>query len=106
VYRILSMTPHEDYTAGEIDKPELMSVRRASGGLIDGTQVHVLSYLGATWGSGDPRFATEQIVNFTRQVTSQRGAMTWDTPVQLNGTFSPAFLEQLVALGKAVRTRP
>ena len=29
VYRMLSLSPYEDFTAGEIDKPELATVRRA-----------------------------------------------------------------------------
>jgi hypothetical protein len=100
--RILSMTPYEDYTAGEIDKPELISIRRALDGTIDGVQIHVLSYLGSTWGRGEPRFTAGQAIKYTQQVTNERGAMTWDTPVQTNGTFSQPFVEQLVANGKAV----
>jgi hypothetical protein len=42
VYRMLSMTPYEDFTAGEIDKPDQVTVRRAAGGRIDGTQIHML----------------------------------------------------------------
>jgi hypothetical protein len=53
VYRLLSMTPNEDYTAGEIDKPDL-TIRRTTAGRVDGTQIDVLSFLGETWGSGNP----------------------------------------------------
>jgi hypothetical protein len=48
VYRMLSITPYEDFTAGEIDKPELMTARRSTEGKIDETQIHMLSYLGQT----------------------------------------------------------
>jgi hypothetical protein len=104
VYRMLSLTPHEDFTAGEIDKPELMAIKRASEGRIDGARIHMLSYLADTWGMGDkPRFSTEQVIEFTRKVTSQGGAVTWDAPVGIDGKIGAAFLEQLAAVGKAMR---
>jgi hypothetical protein len=106
VYRMLSLTPHEDFTAGEIDKPELVAIRRSADGHVDGTQIHMLSYLGETWGVGDkPRFTTEQVVEFTKKVTSQGGAVTWDVPVGMSGKIAGAFLEQLAAVGKAVKAK-
>jgi hypothetical protein len=105
VYRILSMTPYEDYTAGEIDKPELVSIRRSVEGKVDGTQIHMLSYLGETWGMGAPRFTAEQVVGYTRKVRELGGAVTWDVPIELNGTISQPFLERLAAVGEALRTK-
>ena len=100
-YRLLSLTPAEDFTAGEIDKPELLTIRRAENGKVDGIRIHGLSYLGQTWGMGAPRFTTTQVIDFTRKVHDSGGAVTWDVPVELDGTISPPFLEQLAALGKA-----
>lgn len=102
VYRMLSLTPYEDFTAGEIDKPELVTIRRAVDGKVDGTQVHMLSYLGETWGRGAPRFTPEQAVEYTKKVRDAGGVVTWDAPVELNGTLPVAFVEQLTAIGKAV----
>jgi hypothetical protein len=102
VYRMLSLTPYEDFTAGEIDKPELVTIRGAADGKIDGTQIQMLSYLGTTWGKGTPRFTAEQVIAFTRKVRDSGGAVTWDVPVELNGAIDRAFLDQLTALGKAL----
>jgi hypothetical protein len=102
VYRMLSLTPYEDFTAGEIDKPELAAIRRAAGGKIDGTRIHMLSYLGETWGKGAPRFTAAQVIAYTRKIRDAGGAVTWDVPVELDGTIAPAFLEQLAALNKAL----
>jgi hypothetical protein len=102
VYRILSMTPYEDFTAGEIDKPELATVRRSADGKMDGTQIQMLSYLGTSWGQGTPRFTTDQVIEYTKKMLEVRGAVTWDAPVELNGTLSQPFLDQLTALGKAL----
>lgn len=98
VYRMLSLTPYEDFTAGEIDKPDLVTIRRASGGMIDGAQLHMLSFLGQTWGMGAPRFTPEQIIAYTKKLLAAGGAVTWDVPVETNGTISQPFLDQFRAL--------
>jgi hypothetical protein len=102
VPRILSITPHEDYTAGEISDPATLSMRRATDGRIDGAQLHVLSYLGRTWGLGAPRFPIETVVGWSRDVRKERGAMTWDVPVEPGGRLSEPFLPQLSAIGTAL----
>ncbi len=62
----------------------------------------MLSFLGTTWGMGTPRFTADQVVEYTRKVTGAGGAVTWDVPLQLNGTISEPFLTQLKVLGKAI----
>jgi hypothetical protein len=101
VYRILSMTPSDDYTAGEIDKPDLVTVRRTVEGRMDGAQIHMLSFLGETWGSGAPRFSADQVVAYTKKIRDLGGSVTWDVPVEIDGTITQPFLDQLAALGKA-----
>lgn len=105
VYRSLSVTPHEDYTAGEIDQPDRATIRRAVDGKVDGVQIQILSYLGKTWGSGAPRFPAEEAVAFSRKIADAGGVITWDTPIQRGGTFSQEFLDQLAAVGKAIGRR-
>ncbi|MFB3779318.1 MAG: hypothetical protein ACE141_17000 [Bryobacteraceae bacterium] len=105
VYRILSVTPHEDFTAGEIDQPDRVTIRRSVDGKVDGVQVHMLSFLGKTWGMGEPRFTAEQVVKFSRTIQEAGGVITWDVPVQLNGLISQPFLEQLAAVGKALSAK-
>jgi hypothetical protein len=106
VNRTLSITPHEDYIAGEISDPALWSARRNENGRIDGAQLFFLSYLGSTWGQGTPRFATEQAVAFAQKVAEVGSAVTWDTPTQRNGTFAPEFLAQLKAIYAAIVATP
>ena len=102
-YRIISLTPDEDFTAGEIDKPEQATIWRAVDGKIDGTRIQMLSYLGETWGMGAPRFTVDQVFEYTHKITDAGGAVTWDVPVDLNGAISRPFLDQLTALGRAMR---
>jgi hypothetical protein len=102
VDRLLSVTPHEDYTAGEINLPDRLMIRRAVGGKVDGAQAHALSYLGATWGRGAPRFPDDQVVAWSRKVVDAGGAITWDVPVQSSGLIPRPFLDQLTAVGRAL----
>jgi len=100
------VTPCEDFTAGEINDLDRVMIRRTGpDGYVDGAKVHFLSFLGETWGMGVPRFSTEQAITNSLKITSQGGLITWDTPVQRNGLIAKPFLEQLVAIGKAVAGR-
>ncbi len=105
VYRILSMTPEEDYTAGEIDQPDRVSVPRAADGMVDGVRVHMLTYLGKSWAAGEPRFTPQQAAEISLKFRERGGVITWDTPLQLNGTFAPTYVEQLNAVGKALAAK-
>jgi hypothetical protein len=99
--RVHSITPHEDYTAGEINEPAGIDIRRHADGKLDGAQIHVLSYLGARWGGGDPRFEFANVVRWSRDVWNDGGAVTWDVPIQSSGTIDEPFIEQLKAVGAA-----
>ena len=105
VPRILSLTPHEDYTAGEINDLDRVEIRRVVDGKIDGVQVHILSYLGQRWGMGSPRFTEEQVVTWSRKIRSSGGVITWDVPIQPDGLISRPFMDQLTAVGEALGER-
>jgi hypothetical protein len=100
--RLISVSPEEDYTAGEINDPATVQIRRAANGRLDGAQVHVLSYLGRTWGRGEPRFTGEQAVQYTRNLWTNKAAVTWDVPVQIDGLIPEKFLGQLHAIGGGI----
>jgi len=105
VYRIISMTPYEDFTAGEIDFPDKVTFRRNADGKQDGAQIQVLTFLGEKWGMGSPRFSVAQVVAYSQAVAKQGGVITWDTPIERGGVFSRVFLDQLAAVGKALGSR-
>ena len=105
VPRIISVTPYEDYTAGEINDPNGVEIRRAVDGKIDGVQVHILSFLGQNWSMDPPRFSKEQVVKFSRRIADAGGVITWDVPIQKSGLISKPFMDQLAAVGKALGQR-
>jgi hypothetical protein len=100
--RLRSLTPHEDYLAGEINDPNAVDLRRVVDGKHDGVQVHVLSYLGRRWGMGEPRLSTQQAVRYSRDRTRKGGVLTWDVPIQSSGLIPEPFMDQLAAVGKAL----
>lgn len=104
--RLRSLTPHENYLAGEINDPDAVDLRRAVNGKHDGVQVHVLSYLGQRWGTGSPRFSTENVVRWSRERTRNGCILTWDVPIQSSGLMSQPFMDQLTAVGEALGQRP
>jgi len=65
-------------------------------------QLHQVCYIGQNWGMGDPRFTSAQIIEWTKQVNSEKGSFTWDVPVQINGLMNDEFIQQLSELGKAL----
>ena len=94
----------QDYIAGEVSDLEQTLVKsgRVQDGLMDGVQLHVLSFLGEAWGRGASRLAPARIVAVTREITRHHGAMTWDVPVQKNGMIAEPFMEQLRALKRGM----
>jgi hypothetical protein len=100
VRRLVSIAPVEDYTAGEQSDPARVEIRRAQNGIVDGAQAHILSYLGTTWGMGEPRFSTAAVVEFTNTLKKAGAAVTWDVPVQSNGLIAQPFLTQLASIGR------
>lgn len=101
--RLMSITPHEDYTAGEVNEPDRLDFRFHHEGLIDGKQIHALSFLGKFWGQGEPRFSDDKILEYTDKVNGVGGAFTWDVPVNPNGLIKEPFMEQLRVIGEAAK---
>jgi len=106
--RVISITPFEDYSAGEINDVQTSRIWRATpDGLVDGARIHKLSFLGRTWGMGEPRYTNldDVVIPWTRKIVDAGGAMTWDVPIQPNGLISEPYMKQLRAIGEALRER-
>lgn len=94
---------NEDYTAGELDFP--LGVVPESRWL-GHRQWHILSYLGEWWSwSAKPRFEDDQVIETTFRIIAAGGAVTWDVPLNIDGTLQQAFHDQLLALGEALKDR-
>lgn len=103
--RTFSITPNEDYIAGEINNPELIKYSNLENGRVDGSQLHILSYLGETWGKGSPRFTTDEVARWSGEAWKNGGAITWDVPVQPDGLIPQAFIKQLKELPVHKKTK-
>ncbi|WP_162417491.1 alpha-L-fucosidase [Cyclobacterium roseum] len=102
--RIMSLTPYEDYTAGETNDPGSIQWRYNYEGMIDGKQIQILSYLGKFWGQGAPRFAVDEVVKYSTDIKEVGGAVTWDVPPSVDGTIPSDFMKQLTKIGEALGT--
>ncbi len=91
---VISLTEYEDYTAGEISD----AFPVCPGRFVNGAQYHILSYLGDSWGSGEPRFPDEFVLGYTKHVNSKGGVVTWDVPISKDGIIPQAFIDQLMIL--------
>jgi alpha-L-fucosidase len=91
---IIRHTEYEDFTAGEISN----AFPVCPGRWVENAQYHILSYLGNSWGQGEPRFCDEFVVGYTKDVISKGGVITWDVPIQKNGLIPEVFIKQLTLL--------
>ena len=98
---IITLTPEEDYTAGEINDPGKVV---CSGRWVGKAQFQMLSFLGPSWCQKPPRFKADQVVAFTQGITAKGGAVTWDVPpTGANGHIPDEFLAQLKAVGESAK---
>jgi hypothetical protein len=65
---------------------------------VDGAQYHILSFLGGTWGLGEPRLSDELAGSYTRYVNGWEGVVTWDVPPLPSGLIPAPFMRQLRGL--------
>ncbi|NUQ01986.1 MAG: hypothetical protein HUU35_19235 [Armatimonadetes bacterium] len=101
---IVCHSEFEDYTAGELSGVFPVADQwRPLSRFVDGAQYHALSYLGRTWGQGSPRFSDPFVCGYTIDVNRFGGVVSWDFPVERDGTIPAAFLAQLKAIGAATR---
>ena len=97
-------TDAEDYTAGELNDPFTYS---CEGRWLDGSQWHVLTFLGDFWGKRNVRHPDSMWTQWVAKVTANGGVVTldlgpnWDATAAPVGTFSEEQLKQLQAIAKA-----
>ncbi len=105
---VIALTKHEDYTAGEVNLPQLArAVDACPGRWIEcegrRVQFHVLTYLGTSWCRGDrPQMADGEVVALTRRLAEKGGVVTFDVPIRPGGLIPHHFVEQLRAIGRAM----
>ena len=104
---VIHYTDHEDFTAGEVAE----ALPECKGPFVAGPsghkdRVHMLSYLGEYWCTGQPRFPNEMVCGYTQHVVSKGGVITWDVPIQENGLIPESFIKQLRAIGNGIAHKP
>lgn len=95
-----SMTPAEDYTAGETNHLVVEELGWRPDRFVNGKQLHLLTYLGKAWGSGPLRFTPELARAWMRHVFGLNGVVTWDVPLAPDGSIPSDFVRVLRVVGR------
>jgi hypothetical protein len=118
--QLLPATDYEDYLAGECDyflptsgiSPKGLVDRHIfnplnttdyyQGPNISGDQLHFLNFLGAWWGTGEPRFTNALVISWTKHVNDHAGAVTWDLPLNNDGSIPENYFKQVKTLSESI----
>ena len=118
--QLAPVTEYEDFLAGECDYflptsgqiPRGLIERKVfsnfqsadyyQGPNIAGDQLHFLNFLGAWWGTGEPRFPDDLVISWTKHVIDHAGAVTWDLPLSDDGIIPENYFKQVKALSESI----
>jgi hypothetical protein len=101
-------TEAEDFTAGEMDNP---FAAVPSSRWLEGSQWHVLTYIGSYWAKRDTRFPTEKWIKWAGEVAAKEGAFTLDMGPNYDpsqgpiGSLSEAQMTQVKAIKASLEQR-
>lgn len=90
----------DDYTAGEMDA---LTDLPEPGGRINGTQWHIVSYLGINWRSETVRFKKSYLTNYINQVKERGGVVTINLALYRNGSLDTTQLIFLRKVSKGIK---
>ena len=101
---IVSLSEAEDFTFGEVDGALYVGHREPGDvwtcydGKVGQAQLHTMTFLGANWGMGEPRFPDELVSGYTHFINRHKGVVTWDVPISEDGQLPQAFIDQLAKI--------
>ena len=96
--KLIKSTSAEDYTAGEINEPLKIQINDR---WIEGSQAHILTYLGDTWGAHNLRYDDNIWIDWIKGINSKGGVVTMDMGTNYNpqkgkvGLYDNAQIHQL-----------
>lgn len=95
----------EDYTAGEVAHALPVGQWGPEGyegvpARVGDAQYHLLTFLGAYWGRGEPRFTPAFAKEYTDYIRGHGGVITWDVPITEDGQIPELYVDYLKALGR------
>jgi hypothetical protein len=98
--RVMSYTPHEDYTCGEQNRFFDMPVSR----WLDGEQWHLLSYMGTGWGHPGSQYTKRELGEYVFDVNQRGGVVSIDVLLFRDGSLDRSQVEMLKAVRQELTT--
>ncbi len=96
--KVMSYTPHEDYTCGEQNRFFDMPPER----FLDGEQWHILSYLGDRWGAPGCAYSKCDLGDYVFEVHRRGGVVSIDVILFRDGSLDRSQIELLKAVRHAL----
>ncbi len=92
-----NISEYEDFTAGELNCALPVSFsQRPLTRWVNQAQYHILTFLGDYWSAGNPRFSPEFVREYTKLVNSFGGVITWEIPLDTDGSIISNFFKTLL----------
>lgn len=106
-YPFILQCEYDDFTAGEVGENLPLDIsndnsKEEISKVLGGRKLHVLSYLGKTWGQGEPRFPDQLAIGYSKYIIEKGGIITWDIPLNLDGSISECYQKQLEKINDEV----
>jgi hypothetical protein len=98
--RVMSYTPHEDYTCGEQNRFFDMPVSR----WLDGEQWHLLSHMGTGWGHPGSQYTKRELGEYVFDVNQRGGVVSIDVLLFRDGSLDRSQVEMLKAVRQELTT--
>ncbi len=98
--KVMSYTPHEDYTCGEQNRFFDMPVSR----WLDGEQWHLLAYMGTGWGHPGTQYTKRELAEYVFDVNQRGGVVSIDVLLFRDGSLDRSQVEVLKAVRHELST--
>ncbi len=98
--KVMSYTPHEDYTCGEQNRFFDIPAKR----FLDGEQWHILSFLGDRWGAPGCHYSKQDLRDYVFEVHRRGGVVSIDVILFRDGSLDRSQVELLKAVRHELQT--
>lgn len=101
-YPSMTLSDEEDFSAGEVNDPWKAIQSHVA---YTKQTPQILTYSGMGWGIGPMRFSPGEMGAITHSFNRLGGPVTWDVPIERDGTLSPSIVSHLMEFKQIMNTQ-